>query len=170
MRPTNEIFEEMLAQARIKPADVAGRVARARDVAYWRSLAPALTIGGRGPEERSANGVDADVLQAADDLARDGVFYLANAIERAHVDAACSAVDAVTAARWPPLFAFVYDEVWRAARAPGSWTSSTVRSARTPRRFLTSGRTSSVPPAMPRDGRRTSMRSCPSGASPCGSR
>ena len=117
-RPPPDVFDQMLADARLKAPEVDERLARAFDVAYWQSLAPELHVrdaGASGDPEALPNEA---VTRAIADLRDEGVFALRRAIDATRVRRLNQAVDAVVRAGWPAAFAFVYNEPWQVARVP----------------------------------------------------
>ena len=110
-------FQQLLADARITGAAARERTDRACDVAYWQSIAPATTISTR-PVAIAAAPPSGAIATAVADLQRDGYCHLRGALDPALVQAANAAIDAVVAAKWPPLFAFVFDALWLLARSP----------------------------------------------------
>ena len=101
------------------PAEVAARLERARDITYWRGLAPGLHIGSSAPLPRGG-GVDVDdeALSSAAAHMR-AVKYCAmpalfSAADLADVN---RAVDGVVAEGWPAVFAILFDETWRCCRS-----------------------------------------------------
>jgi hypothetical protein len=78
------------------------------DPEYWRRLSPPLSVCGP-PPERAAAPVD---LAVARQFADAGYCSSDPVLGPARTQAVVTAVEALKAAGWPPLFALVYDELW----------------------------------------------------------
>lgn len=82
----------------------------------WRALAPGLGVGDghAGVDERESTHVAAPLTvdRACAVLDHEGFFELPNAIPAAAADTFLGCLDRLGAAGIPPVFAFVYDEVW----------------------------------------------------------
>lgn len=114
-RPFTELLRRRAAPT---PGDDA--LERARAIDHWRALAPDLNITGAGPArpqpgERDPE-LDAEALVRG--IAGDGFVRTAPLVPEARLERARRAAYAVERAGWPWVFAYVYDEVWAALRAP----------------------------------------------------
>ena len=108
---------EILRRLELTPAEVADRVARARDAAHWRALAPELAVG----DDRAVSPLpvaDDAMRETASQLRHDRYFRTPILIAPGVLAAMNRALDRVTAAGWPPVFVMVYDAFWRACRVP----------------------------------------------------
>jgi hypothetical protein len=111
------IAAELLAESRLPESEARERAALARDPAYWRRLAPTLSI------EREA-GLREPVLAAgaltaiSSSIAEHGFFESPRIVTAEDLALLNHAVDAVTTDRWPAVFAWVFDELWTMARLP----------------------------------------------------
>ena len=102
----------LLEHARLSDADAARRIANARDDAYWRALVPDRP----GGVAKMPSAVD---VRAACQHLRDEGYFQTPPILREEALARCNhVVDAVVAAGWPPVFAWIYDEIWQCSRLP----------------------------------------------------
>lgn len=111
------IVADLLAQAQWPDAEVSRRAAVAADPAYWQELAAALHIAGAPPA--AARTVPRDALEATRrHFAAEGYFQAPAVIPAPDLACLNGAIDAVVAAGWPPVFAWVYDEFWALARLP----------------------------------------------------
>ena len=118
--PSREFLRELLRQARITGPKLDDLVARALDPDYWRGLVPDCHI-----ESAAAALEFAPVDHAAVDTANrsektEGYFHLPGILPLDGVRRLNAAIDAVTAAGWPPAFLFMFDEGWQCARLPGA--------------------------------------------------
>jgi hypothetical protein len=111
-----ETAVRLAQQARLSETEPADLLARTVDRGYWGALAPELNVAGEGVVEHAAVGAG-NVAGAVGSISRDGFFHLKDAVPPSGVSSVNAAIDAVVSAGWPPVFAFVYDEVWRASRA-----------------------------------------------------
>lgn len=106
--------------------DVAERLSLAREIDYWRGLDAALPICAEklGAEELCAeesftaapSPLEREVLMER--TSGDGFFVTPPVVSEEVLQGALSAISVVERAGWPPVFAFVYDALWRALRAP----------------------------------------------------
>lgn len=111
------IASDLLAQAQMPEADVPRRVSLAADADYWRQLAPQLSVA--GAPRLPAPTLEPDALDAARrHFAAEGYFQTAALIDPPQLSHLNGAIDAVSAAGWPPVFAWLYDEFWALARLP----------------------------------------------------
>lgn len=117
MPPRITDFRQLLDDARITGEAARERVARAGDVAYWQSIGSGAAISARPVPIAAAPPSEATATAVAH-LQRDGYCHLRGALDPALIQAANAAIDAVVAAKWPPLFAFVFDALWLIARSP----------------------------------------------------
>jgi hypothetical protein len=115
--PPDEVLLGLLEAGKLSAAEVEERLARARDPAYWRALAPDLSVLGDHTDSRG-DGSDAAVERAIAEARETGVFVLRGAVPADSVRRLDRAVAAARGAGWPAAFAFVYDEPWLAARTP----------------------------------------------------
>ena len=112
------IAEQLLDAQRLDPAAVEERAGRAMSAAHWTSLCPALTIG------RPPAPVDEIAIpdQAFGDAARQihdhGYGALPVVLPPSALARLNGAIDAVTAAGWPAIFVWVFDEFWSTVRMP----------------------------------------------------
>jgi hypothetical protein len=110
------LVSELLEQAQMPEAEVHRRAALARDPLYWLRLTD-QSIEGRPIEPSRA--MTTDALDAARrQFAADGYFQTPIVIDPPGLTRLNGAIDAVVAAGWPPVFAWVYDEFWTLARLP----------------------------------------------------
>lgn len=110
----------LLAALALSEEDTTTRLAQAGDLDYWRQLNPQLTIGGTGePSVAESAPWPADVLDAhVRHLATAGYLQAAPFLDPERIIALRTAVERLRAAGWPPVFLFVYDQVWDLARTP----------------------------------------------------
>jgi len=97
--------------------DPLSRLTEATDLAYWRGLDEQLHITNVGAATPPP--VDDAPDDLTERLAREGLARVPAAVDSEAVARARRAIDVVTAAGWPRVFAWLFDEVWVCARAPG---------------------------------------------------
>jgi len=100
------VFEELLDESRLADDEVARRFEEAIEPGYWDSLRKPT-----GDARVTTVEVDAIGLE----LAQQGWFMRERVLDPLPLR---QAVNAVRAAGWPPVFAFVYEELWTFLRAP----------------------------------------------------
>ena len=101
---------EMLDGIEMAPPQIEALVSRARDAAYWTSLAPGTTTGTPALSAGVADDERARTIGEA--LRRERYFKADPMFDAAALTAMNSAIDTVQAAGWPPVFALVYDSLW----------------------------------------------------------
>ena len=90
-------------------------VQRAQDPDYWLSLSPAMTITTDQPEI-SSNACHSDLTGAIDDYNTYGHTAIHNVFAVGEIESLGTAVNSVSEAGWPLIFAFVYDGLWNVGR------------------------------------------------------
>src|SRR3954447_2024844 len=110
---------ELLQHATELPVtEIADRLARVRDVEYWKRLAPDLAIGGTPtPAAMDDNGGALDA--AASRLRRDRYCSVPAVVSAPALAIINRSIDVVVAAGWPAIFSIVYDAPWQCCRLPG---------------------------------------------------
>lgn len=94
------------------------RLTQARDPAYWRALDATLHVEGPAPAATAPlAAVDEDSLKRR--ILEDGYLRTEPLIPEAALARVLGAAKTVERAGWPFVFAWLYDEVWDAIRAPG---------------------------------------------------
>ena len=111
------IAAELLAEAPLPENEARERAALGQDPAYWRRLAPTLSIE-REPRRREPVLAAPALATIASNLAELGFFEARRIVAADDLARLNHAVDAVTGDRWPAVFAWVYDEPWTLARLP----------------------------------------------------
>jgi hypothetical protein len=115
-----EVVARLVSGSCLTDDEVSGLLAKARDPAYWRALAPDLGVC----ERDSAEAFDGrplddpefdDVLDYFDE---EGYFHIESALSRDAILRLRSCVEILKRERWPLVFSFMYDEFWLAMRAP----------------------------------------------------
>jgi hypothetical protein len=113
-----DVFAQLLRDARLSDRELSERLALAGDPAYWRGLAPEANILA-GEAARPEGSLDDAATDAAiEEMKREGLCHLPRAIAPPIVRTINAIIDAVLAAGWPGVFAFIYDELWWCARQP----------------------------------------------------
>src|SRR4051794_38066666 len=102
----------------LSATEVADRLARVRDIDYWRRLAPDLSIGS-ALIPAAADGDTGARHTAAARLRRDRYCSMPSVVSAADLAIINRSIDVVVAAGWPGIFAIVYDAPWQCCRLPG---------------------------------------------------
>jgi hypothetical protein len=121
-RPSSEqaFIDARLRVKRLDEAEIAEHLALALSREHWAGLAPALSIE-RGAEAAALETrplEEAERARALQRLATEGWFRVDPVFDLRVVDAMRAAVLALVARGWPPVFAYVYDELWQVLRTP----------------------------------------------------
>jgi hypothetical protein len=111
------IAAELLAESRLPEREAAERAALARDPAYWRRLAPTLSIESE-PRLREPVLAAAALTAITSSIAEHGFFEAPRIVAVEDLALLNHAVDAVTSDGWPAVFAWIYDDLWTLARLP----------------------------------------------------
>ncbi len=103
----------MLAEVRLTEAEVEERFARATDPEHWANLCPSLRIENAAAIETEGDLARSELSAQVD---RNGwfksePFFVRSAIARLRV-----AVEALMREGWPPVFAFLFDDLWQLTR------------------------------------------------------
>jgi hypothetical protein len=117
--------QALMKKAELSPEEVAQRLALLRDKDYWRRLAPFAAIEGSAQSDTAENGSACDPVRIAADaaareaerIARDGYFRLEEIVDAERIGRMRRTVEAVRAAKWPPVFAFLFDDFWSIAQS-----------------------------------------------------
>jgi hypothetical protein len=110
-------IEQILSSLQWTPAEVERRLAWCIDPAYWTGRLPGASIGGPASRHDEAVAPPSDTPASAADVLVDGYCVLPVFLSPDGIRGLNAAIDVVTAHGWPPTFAWVFDELWRAARA-----------------------------------------------------
>ncbi|HEX8154609.1 MAG TPA: phytanoyl-CoA dioxygenase family protein [Thermoanaerobaculia bacterium] len=107
------VAEELLTMSRLGEAQAEEYVARAVDPRYWSSLWSSARLRPPLPSLSSSQ-----VAYAAKNLEANGYFALDRVIPIDTITTVREQIDAVRAAGWPAVFAFLYDDAWQLYRSP----------------------------------------------------
>src|SRR4051812_49494324 len=109
---------ELLQHATELPVtEIADRLARVRDVEYWKRLAPDLAIGGT-PTAAVIDDNGGALDAAASRLRRDRYGSVPAVVSAPALAIINRSIDVVVAAGWPAIFSIVYDAPWHCCRLP----------------------------------------------------
>jgi hypothetical protein len=108
----------LLDAQRLDAAAVEERAARAMSAAYWTSLCPALAIGTAAAEVEQTAVPDQAFAEASRQIHDHGYGALPAFLPPSALARLNGAIDSVTAAGWPAIFVWVFDEFWSTARMP----------------------------------------------------
>ena len=127
------VVEQLLVDHQLDQGAVEERVRCCASAGYWTSLCPGLSIGARAtPLEEVTSGPGAS-SDAARHIRGEGYGTVPVFLPRPVLARMNGAIEAVNAAGWPSVFAWVFDDFWSAARTtavrslldaalgPGAW-------------------------------------------------
>jgi hypothetical protein len=118
-RPPSGVEKELLKGLELPKGEVQARTELASDGAYWKSVYPLFRICDEASGAPQAAAFDAPELhRLAGDLDNRGYFLTEHAIDGSLIGPILGCVEAVKKAGWPPVFAYVYDELWTVWRLP----------------------------------------------------
>jgi hypothetical protein len=116
----DDILLQLLERARLSEAEVTSRLQNAQDPAYWQRLNPKLSVG----VEPSAEGTEASPLDSRHGTEllkrfdREGYFQAQPLLSKSVLEDIREGIEVLRKEQWPPVFAFVYDQLWQATRTP----------------------------------------------------
>jgi hypothetical protein len=116
----DDILLQLLERARLSEAEVASRLQNAQDPGYWQKLNPKLSVG----EGQSTEGTEAfpfDSRHKSELLKRfdqEGYFQASPLLSKLVIEDMRGAIEVLRKEQWPPVFALVYDQLWRVTRTP----------------------------------------------------
>ena len=115
-----QIARELLASTELRGSELDRRVEQALSPGYWNELVPELSIGDRlEPGWNDAPALDdTSVDETARRFGSEGYLQLGPVLSSSVTTRMRLAVDRLTEHDWPAVFAWVYDECWRASRTP----------------------------------------------------
>jgi hypothetical protein len=113
------IAEQMLAERVIDAAAVVGRVNCSLSPDYWTSLVPGSSISLTPPPLPELPLPAGEAACVAGHVEQHGYGALPVFFPDATLAPLNAIVDAVVAADWPPVFAFVFDALWSTVRGAG---------------------------------------------------
>jgi hypothetical protein len=117
---SREIVQQLLDRARLSEDEVESRLKSALDPVYWEGLNPGFTVGrqtnGEIPE---TNPLDIEnVYELRRSFERKGYFQTDQILPESVLKPIRECIERLKAERWPPVFVFVYDQVWQVSNAP----------------------------------------------------
>jgi phytanoyl-CoA dioxygenase PhyH len=111
--PPQGAERQLLRQLGLRKEEVRSRLAQASDAAYWKALYPSFSLCDDASAAPEVPPFDATTLdKAKDDLTSRGYFLVEGAIGGSIVGPMLGCVEAVRKAGWPPVFAYIYDQLW----------------------------------------------------------
>lgn len=119
-RSPKDLARELMRQLALPEVERRRRLAQAEDPEYWRTLNPQLTVcGADALTVRERAPLDAHARdQVLGQLDTDGYLEVPPFIAGDDVARLRLGVERLREAGWPPVFLFVYDEVWDLGRLP----------------------------------------------------
>ena len=115
-----ETLRQLLDRARLSEGEVASRLKSALDPAYWERLNPGFTVGRQTdveiPETNPLN--IENVYELRKSIERKGYFQTDPILPEPVLKPIRDCIERLKADRWPPVFVFVYDQVWQVSNTP----------------------------------------------------
>lgn len=112
-----EAASELLSHSGMTDAEVDRRTRLAGDVSYWRALVPTCSVEGAvGPMRAVLDEAASHEVQRQ--LAVQGYCCTPPVLDTAMLARINDALLTIVAAGWPPVFLWVYDELWSLAQLP----------------------------------------------------
>jgi len=122
MEPKSSIDQQailqLLERARLPQKEVEIRLKKAWNPSYWRALNPQLSIDSSvAPETLERVSLDVSELQKLGGKYRqEGFFQTEPILAPLALERLRECVEVLKRENWPPVFAFIYDELWLATR------------------------------------------------------
>jgi hypothetical protein len=115
-----EAILQLLERARLPQKEVEIQLEKAWNPSYWRALNPQLSIDlSATPETLERVPLDVSELQTLrSKYGQEGFFQTQPILAPLVVERLTECVEILKRENWPPVFAFVYDELWLATRTP----------------------------------------------------
>jgi len=113
------IAEQMLAERVIDASRVVDRLNRCTSPEYWTSLVPGSSISLAPPTLPELPLPAGEAASVARHVEQHGYGALPVFLPDAALEPLNAIIDAVVAAGWPPVFAFVFDALWSTVRGAG---------------------------------------------------
>jgi hypothetical protein len=105
--------KQLLRRLGLPKDEVNTRLALASDRAYWKALYPRFSVCDDALAAPKVPPFDAPTLdKVRKDLASRGYFLVEGAIEGSIIGPMLECIEAVRKAGWPPVFAYIYDQLW----------------------------------------------------------
>jgi hypothetical protein len=111
---------QLLERARLPQKEVEIRLEKAWNPSYWSALNPQLSIdSGAAPKTVERVSLDVSELQTLrSKYGQEGFFQTQPILTPSALERLTECVEVLRRENWPPVFAFVYDELWLATRTP----------------------------------------------------
>jgi phytanoyl-CoA dioxygenase PhyH len=105
--------KQLLGRLALRKDEVRTRLALASDRTYWKSLYPSFSICDGASFVPEVPSFETSTLcKAKSDLASRSYFLVEGAIAGSIIGPMLGCVEAVRKAGWPPVFAYIYDQLW----------------------------------------------------------
>jgi hypothetical protein len=112
-RSPQKKLRQLLAGLTLSSDELRSRVEQANDPGYWQKVYPPFSIDAANPSVPDVAPLDpAELDRYALGLSRFGYFSSAAPIAKGLTAPLLECVEAIRRAGWPPVFAYVYDQLW----------------------------------------------------------
>lgn len=111
--PPGGAEKQLLRTLALRKEEVRTRLALASDRTYWKTLCPSFSICDDASAMPEVPSFDAPTLNKVEnDLTSRGYFLVEGAMAGSIIGPMLGCVEAVRKAGWPPVFAYIYDQLW----------------------------------------------------------
>lgn len=112
-QPARKKVRQLLSGLSLSQDEIQTRLAQASDAGYWRALYPAFSVCASHPPVPHLPSFDAAALAGyTRGLDQWGYFYSESAIAKSLTAPILECVETLRKLGWPPVFAYVYDQLW----------------------------------------------------------
>ncbi len=109
---------QLLRANPLPPEELRQRLSQLRSLAYWRGMNPQLSVQSRSVEANEEVGMMSVIEHLTSRFEKEGYLQADHALPEPLVGRMRECTKNLKRERWPLVFAFVYDEFWRATRTP----------------------------------------------------
>ena len=111
--PPPGLEKQLLRRLALPKEEVRTRLAVASDPTYWKTLYPSFSVCDDASVAPEVSPFDTPTLDKAhNDLTSRSYFLVEGAIAGSIIGPMLGCVEAVRKAGWPPVFAYIYDQLW----------------------------------------------------------
>ncbi|MGH7926054.1 MAG: phytanoyl-CoA dioxygenase family protein [Candidatus Binatus sp.] len=105
--------QQLLSRLSLSTEEIRARLKQAADPAYWQALYPSFSVCAKAPPVSDVPPLDAATLaRYTRGLDQWGYFSSESPITQSLTVPLLECIETVRKAGWPPVFAYVYDQLW----------------------------------------------------------
>jgi hypothetical protein len=113
VQPHQPRVRQLLRQVSLSKTEIRNRLKQASDAAYWQALYPPFSICSSSPQIPDVQALHPNTLaRCVRDLDRYGYFCSESPLIEGLTASLLECIQTVRKAGWPPVFAYVYDQLW----------------------------------------------------------